>query len=79
MRAPRIRTKNLISLVGVSMSLFSRRDQVADLYSIIFCEVVGIYGVIGAIVFSSRISGQLNYDDLYTKANYFTGECEGEQ
>ncbi|MBW0469005.1 hypothetical protein O181_008720 [Austropuccinia psidii MF-1] len=52
-RAPRIRTKNLIS--------------------IIFCEVVGIYGVIGAIVFSSKIGSFSSAESLYTKENYFTG------
>ncbi|KAH8929980.1 F1F0 ATP synthase subunit C [Atractiella rhizophila] len=52
-RAPRIRTKNLIS--------------------IIFCEVVGIYGVIGAIVFSSKVSAIDSTEGLYTKNNYFTG------
>jgi len=51
-KAPRIRTKNLIS--------------------IIFCEVVAIYGVIMAIVFSSKLS-YLNDGDLYTHSNYYTG------
>ena len=51
-RAPRIRTKNLIS--------------------IIFCEVVAIYGVIMAIVFSSKLSA-VPEAELYTKSNYYTG------
>lgn len=51
-KAPRIRTKNLIS--------------------IIFCEVVAIYGVIMAIVFSSKLN-PVPEDQLYTGSNYYTG------
>lgn len=51
-KAPRIRTKNLIS--------------------IIFCEVVAIYGVIMAIVFSSKLNS-ISGDDLYSGSNYYVG------
>lgn len=50
--APRIRTKNLIS--------------------IIFCEVVAIYGVIMAIVFSAKLQN-VPEDRLYTPNNFYTG------
>jgi F0F1-type ATP synthase membrane subunit c/vacuolar-type H+-ATPase subunit K len=51
-KAPRIRTKNLIS--------------------IIFCEVVAIYGVIMAIVFSSKL-GAVPYERIRSPENYYTG------
>jgi V-type H+-transporting ATPase proteolipid subunit len=50
-KAPRIRTKNLIS--------------------IIFCEVVAIYGVIMAIVFSSKI--EAIPPGPYSDSAYYTG------
>jgi len=51
-KAPRIRTKNLIS--------------------IIFCEVVAIYGVIMSIVFSAKLK-DISGNDIYSASNYYAG------
>jgi len=51
-KAPRIATKNLIS--------------------IIFCEVVAIYGVIMSIVFSQKMD-EVSPDKITSAANYYTG------
>jgi len=51
-RAPRISTKNLIS--------------------IIFCEVVAIYGVIMAIVFIQKFES-VSEEFIFTRSNYYTG------
>jgi V-type H+-transporting ATPase 21kDa proteolipid subunit len=51
-RAPRIRTKNLIS--------------------IIFCEVVAIYGLIMSIVFTSKLKG-LTPEEAESAEAYYTG------
>ncbi|KAG1817745.1 hypothetical protein EV424DRAFT_1472815 [Suillus variegatus] len=57
-----------IFLTGASILGISTKN----LISIIFCEVVAIYGVIMGIVYSSKLQ-PVPEALLYTKDNYFTG------
>ena len=40
--------------------------------SIIFCEVVAIYGVIMSIIFSAKLNS-VTGDAVYSASNYYTG------
>ncbi|PVH17343.1 V-type proton ATPase subunit C'' [Candidozyma duobushaemuli] len=59
-----------VSILGAGVK--TPRITTKNLISIIFCEVVAIYGLIMAIVFSAKVSS-VPETSLYTHENLYTG------
>lgn len=55
----------------LSAGVIAPRIATKNLMSIIFCEVVAIYGVIMAIIFSTKIES-LTGKELYSPDNFYT-------
>ncbi len=66
MKAPRIRSRNLIRYSSFKQELDSKKKR-----SVIFCEAVAIYGIIIAIIMQGKFQSVVG--DNFTDNDYFSG------